>query len=100
MYRENRDARFNETQTSESPPLDAIDNMDEARTWAKIYYDRTWGEQIGSDFWCDEWIKWEGGRVRDYAKMQGKTLDPVRAQTDFRPTEMPNYIPQEFGQPR
>jgi hypothetical protein len=99
MYRENRNARFRETRPTEPPPLQAIKDMDDARSWAKTYYDRTFKDQIGSDFWRDEWIKWEGGKVREYAQMQGKTLGPVRRQTDFRPTEMPDFIPQEFGQP-
>jgi hypothetical protein len=100
MYRENRNARFRETQRTEPPPLEPINDMDDARNWAKTYYDRALKEQIGSAFWRDEWIKWEGGRIRDYAKMQGKTLNQAQREMDFRPSVMPDYMPQEFGQPR
>jgi sulfur relay (sulfurtransferase) DsrF/TusC family protein len=100
MYRENRDARFRETRSNEPPLINLVDNMDQTMMAVNEMYTTKYGREPGAEFWRDEWVKWETGRWREYARMQGKELRQAQRENDFRPEMMPDYIPQEFGQPR
>jgi hypothetical protein len=99
-YRQNRDARFTEVESGEPPPIESMNTMNDAREWAANYYDRRFAIEIGSPFWRDEWVKWKGGKIRDYAKIQGKTISKTRdTKWDFRAQRMPREIPEGYGKP-
>jgi hypothetical protein len=99
-YRQNREARFTEMESGEPPPIEFMNTMTDTREWAANYYDQRFGSDIGSAFWRDEWVKWKGGKIRDYAKIQGKTIRQTKdTKWDFRAEGMPRQLPEGYGKP-
>jgi hypothetical protein len=99
-YRANRNSQFESIQYSKPTPLEKINTLEDARNYAARQWDTKFRSEIGSEFWRDEWTRWEGSNIRKYAKSQGKKLArSIGINGEFIPSLMPTRIPKGYGNP-